>query len=147
MKRLLVKWETARGLVPAPRTKINDPACKTGLIFFGTSTHSTYEAISRLADEGRPCNSLRIRAFPFHDEVLDFIERHETLFVIEQNRDAQMRTLLINECGTCRDKLQSILNIDGLPITANFITDCIRNPPPHNTLEPFPKQYSSGEKS
>ncbi|WP_457577914.1 2-oxoacid:acceptor oxidoreductase subunit alpha [Desulfomarina sp.] len=147
MKRLLVKWETARGLVPAPRTKINDPDCKTGLIFFGTSTHSTYEAISRLAEEGQVCNSLRIRAFPFHDEILDFIERHETLFVIEQNRDAQMRTLLINECGTCRDKLQSILNIDGLPITANFITDCIRNAPLHNTVEPFPKQYSTGEKS
>ncbi len=129
MKRLLVKWETARTLVPSPRTKIRDPEYKIGAVFYGTSTHSTYEAISRLRKDGLSLNSLRVRAFPFQDEVIEFIDRHEMLFVIEQNRDGQLRTLLINEVGISPNKLQSILNIDGLPITANFITNSIRNNP------------------
>ncbi len=129
MKRLLIKWETARTLVPSPRTKIRDTEYKTGVVFFGTSTHSTYEAIHRLKKEGLSLNSLRVRAFPFQDEVIEFIDRHELLFVIEQNRDGQLRTLLINEVGISPNKLQSILNMDGLPITANFITNSIRNNP------------------
>ncbi len=127
MKRLLVKWETARSLIPSPKIRIRDPEHKIGLIFYGTSTHSTYEAVSRFSQKGIELNSMRIRAFPFQDEVVDFIDQHDVLFVIEQNRDGQLRSMLINECGIAPDKLQSILNIDGLPITANFITSSIRN--------------------
>ena len=127
MKRLLVKWETARTLIPAPKVKIRDPEYRIGLIFYGTSTHSTYEAVSRFSQEGVELNSLRVRAFPFQDEVVEFIDQHEVLFVIEQNRDGQLRTMLMSECGVDPKKLQSILNIDGLPITANFITNSIRN--------------------
>lgn len=125
MERLLVKWATAKDLVPKPRTKIRDPKNKIGVVFYGTSTHSTYEAIERLKDRGLEINTLRIRAFPFHQEIVDFINDHETIFVIEQNRDAQLRTLLMNEDNLSPQKLQSILNYDGLPITADFITDKI----------------------
>ncbi len=147
MKRLLVKWETARSLVPSPKTKIRDPEYKIGLIFYGTSTHSTYEAISRFSQKGIKLNSLRIRAFPFQDEVVEFINRHEVLFVIEQNRDGQLRTMLINECGIAPDKLQAILNIDGLPITANFITNSIRNSRFIHPVEPLQDQAATGGKS
>lgn len=125
MKRLLVKWETARTLLPSPRIQINNPAYDIGLLFFGTSTHAAYESVSRLSDEGIEINTLRIRAFPFQDEVIEFINQHKTLFVIEQNRDGQMRTMLINEGEIAPGKLQSILNIDGLPITADYITENI----------------------
>ncbi|KJS03046.1 MAG: ferredoxin oxidoreductase [Desulfobulbaceae bacterium BRH_c16a] len=123
MERLLVKWQTARTLVPPPHCKIRDPESRIGAVFFGTTTHAAYEAISRFSRQGeRKINSLRVRAFPFQDEVAEFIHRHETVFVIEQNRDSQLRTLLINECDIPPQKLQSILNFDGLPITADFIT-------------------------
>jgi 2-oxoglutarate ferredoxin oxidoreductase subunit alpha len=127
MERLLVKWDTARSLVPAPRTKIRDIDFKIGIIFFGTTTHAAYEAISRFAKRGLKINSLRIRSFPFQDEVIAFINDHENIFVIEQNRDAQLRTMLMTENAISPRKMRSILNFDGLPITADFITDKIRS--------------------
>jgi 2-oxoglutarate ferredoxin oxidoreductase subunit alpha len=147
MKRLLVKWETARSLVPSPKIRIRDPEYKIGLIFYGTSTHSTYEAVSRFSQKGIELNSLRIRAFPFQDEVIEFIDQHDVLFVIEQNRDGQLRSMLIIECGVAPDKLQSILNIDGLPITANFITSSIRNSRFINPMESRRNQAATGDLS
>ena len=127
MERLLVKWDTAKDLVPGPRVKTRDPENKVGVLFYGTTTHATYEAIARFSKKGLKINSLRIRAFPFQKEVIDFINNHETIFIIEQNRDAQLRTLLMTEDSVSPTKLQSILNYDGLPITADFITDKIDN--------------------
>jgi 2-oxoglutarate ferredoxin oxidoreductase subunit alpha len=126
MERLLVKWETARSLVPGPRTKIRDPEFGVGVIFFGTTTHAAYEAISRFSKRGLKINSMRIRSFPFQDEVISFINEHETIFVIEQNRDAQLRTMLMTENDISPRKMQSILHYEGLPITADFITDRIQ---------------------
>ena len=126
MERLLVKWETARSLVPGPRTKIRDPEFGVGVIFFGTTTHAAYEAISRFSKRGLKINSMRIRSFPFQDEVISFINEHETIFVIEQNRDAQLRTMLMTENAISPRKMQSILHYEGLPITADFITDKIQ---------------------
>jgi 2-oxoglutarate ferredoxin oxidoreductase subunit alpha len=126
MERLLVKWGTARKLVPGPRTKIRDPKFDIGVIFYGTTTHAAYEAISRFAKRGLKINSMRVRAFPFQEEVIEFINEHATIFVIEQNRDAQLRTMLMAENDISPRKMQSILNFDGLPITADFITDNIR---------------------
>jgi 2-oxoglutarate ferredoxin oxidoreductase subunit alpha len=126
MERLLVKWETARSLVPAPRTKIRDTDFGIGVIFFGTTTHAAYEALGRFSERGLKINSLRLRAFPFQDEVIDFINKHKTIFVIEQNRDAQLKTMLMTENSISPGKLQSILNFDGLPITADFITKKIQ---------------------
>ena len=126
MDRLLVKWETARSLVPTPRTKIRDAHMGIGVVFFGTTTHAAYEAISRFAKSGLKINSMRIRAFPFQDEVIGFINDHETIFVIEQNRDGQLRTMLMTEGSISPAKLQSILHYEGLPITADFITEKIQ---------------------
>ena len=121
MERLLVKWQTARRLVPMPHIKIRDKKSKLGAIFFGTTTHAAYEAISGLKDMGTTINSLRLRAFPWQDEVAEFINSHELIFVIEQNRDGQLRTLLINEGNFLPEKLLPVRNYDGLPITASCI--------------------------
>ena len=84
------------------------------------------EALEVLRDEGVALDAMRIRAFPFGREVFDFIARHPTVFVVEQNRDAQMRTLLVNEGELDPDGLVPVLHYDGLPITSTFIADAIR---------------------
>ncbi|MDY0222065.1 MAG: 2-oxoacid:acceptor oxidoreductase subunit alpha [Desulfobacterium sp.] len=121
MLRLARKWETAKSLVPKPHIEINDETTAWGAVFFGTSTQSAQEAFQRLADRGIIINTLRIRSFPFQDEVADFINRHQTTFVIEQNRDGQMRSLIINECGINPNRLVPITNIDSMPVTAGHI--------------------------
>jgi 2-oxoglutarate ferredoxin oxidoreductase subunit alpha len=126
MERLLLKWLTARSLMPTPRIKIRDSDFTVGVVFFGTTTHAAYEALSRMAEQGLKINSLRLRAFPFQDEVVEFINKHQRIFVIEQNRDGQLRTMLMTENAISPRKLHSILNFDGLPITAAFITEKIQ---------------------
>ncbi|WP_163337742.1 2-oxoacid:acceptor oxidoreductase subunit alpha [Desulfopila sp. IMCC35008] len=123
MERLLTKWETAKTMVPGPHIKIRGAQSGIGALFFGTTTHAAYEAIERLEKQGTTVNTMRIRSFPFTTEVLDFIEQHETIFIIEQNRDAQLRTLLLAEHRIAQKKLVSVLCFDGLPITADFITE------------------------
>ncbi len=125
MQRLLKKWETAKSVVPAPELRKASGDARVGVIHFGTSEASTLEAIDYLAEEGVAVDSLRLRAFPFSEEVEQFIASHETVFVVEQNRDAQMRSLLINECDIAPSKLLSVLNYDGMPITARKIRDSI----------------------
>ncbi len=125
MLRLARKWETAKTLVPKSHIKMSDKNSAYGVIFFGTSTHSTYEALDALKARNININSMRLRGFPFQNEVADFIHQHESVFVIEQNRDGQMRTLLINECEITPDKLLSITKINGLPITAKYILSSI----------------------
>ena len=79
------------------------------------------ETLATLAAQGIHVDTLRIRAFPFHDTVADFIAAHEQVFVIEQNRDAQLRSLLVNELVVDPAKLMPVLHYDGTPITARFI--------------------------
>jgi len=122
MQRLLQKFETAKDIVPRPvRT---DAARKSqfGVIYFGSSSAPMREALEALRDQGIHLDTLRVRAFPFHDDVSDFIADHGQVFVVEQNRDGQMRMMLVNECGVDPTKLISVLNYDGTPITARFIT-------------------------
>ena len=126
MVRLGKKWQTAKGLVPKPDIDISDTGTGYGAVFFGTSTQASHEAMEMLESQGIRINTMRLRGFPFQDEVKAFIDRHKTIFVIEQNRDGQMRTLLINECAIRPDKLVSITHFDGLPITAGPISDSIR---------------------
>ena len=121
MQRLQVKWATAPQYLPAPIENIRDTNAKVGLIHFGTSMESTREAIDRLAAQGVKANDLRILAFPFHDEVAAFIEQHEQVFVVEQNRDAQFKSLLVNELQIEPNKLQSVLHFNGDPISADDI--------------------------
>jgi len=128
MERLQKKWETARHYLPKPDIRTTDKPCSVGVIYYGTSEASTLEALHHLDKlHGISLDSLGIKAFPFSDEVEDFIEQHEYVFVVEQNRDAQMRSLLINEFDFSPQKLVSLLHYDGSPITARFIRHVIRD--------------------
>lgn len=121
MERLLQKFETAKSMVPAPIFYQKDNQHEIGFIFYGTTTAAAEEAMDILNTQGISIDAIRIKAFPFIDDVLNFINAHNEVFVIEQNRDAQMRTLLINELEIAPSKLKKILNFDGMPITADFI--------------------------
>ncbi|HMX59994.1 MAG TPA: 2-oxoacid:acceptor oxidoreductase subunit alpha [Chitinophagales bacterium] len=121
MERLLQKFETAKSMVPAPIFYQKDNQHEIGFIFYGTTTAAAEEAMDILNTQGISVDAIRIKAFPFIDDVLNFINAHNEVFVIEQNRDAQMRTLLINELEIAPSKLKKILNFDGMPITADFI--------------------------
>jgi 2-oxoglutarate ferredoxin oxidoreductase subunit alpha len=121
MQRLLKKYETAKKLIPAPvRIDAKEPT-RIGAIYFGSTTAAMDEAIGTLEKSGILLDRLRLRAYPFPDEVLDFIRSHERVFLVEQNRDAQMRTLLLETGQVDAAKIASILHYDGTPITAQFI--------------------------
>ncbi|MFO1305542.1 MAG: 2-oxoacid:acceptor oxidoreductase subunit alpha [Burkholderiales bacterium] len=122
MQRLLRKFETAKSMVPMPVvTKAVKPT-KSGVIYFGSTSAAMAESLAALELDGIYLDQLRLRAFPFHDSVADFIASHERVFVVEQNRDAQMKSLLVNECGIDPSRLISVLHYDGTPVTARFIT-------------------------
>jgi 2-oxoglutarate ferredoxin oxidoreductase subunit alpha len=123
MERLLRKFETAKSLIPAPVARPAKRRTPHGVIYFGSTTPAMHEAMETLDGQGVHLDGLRVRGFPFGDEVSDFIDKHETVFVVEQNRDAQLRTLLMVEEGVDPAKLASILGYDGSPITARFIVD------------------------
>lgn len=137
MQRLLKKWDTAKTLVPAPQVYQEKNASDYGVLFFGTSTQSAEEAIDGLKDEGIMLDAIRIKAFPFNNTVEQFIKEHKKVFVIEQNRDAQLRSLLINDCGFSPDQLIPVLNFDGTPITATYIKTLIRKNHPANNVTPL----------
>lgn len=121
MNRLLKKFESAKNLVPRPDFYQETNQSDTGIIFFGTTRYAAEEALDILENQGRKTDAIRIKAFPFHQDVADFIDNHDVVYVIEQNRDAQMRALLINELDIHPKKLIKVLNFDGTPITADFI--------------------------
>jgi 2-oxoglutarate ferredoxin oxidoreductase subunit alpha len=125
MQRLLRKFETAKKLVPKPILhRAREPA-RYGVIYFGSTSAPMSEALVSLEQTGLHLDTLRIRAFPFSDEVIDFISTHDQVFVIEQNRDAQLRSLLVNECAIDPARLISVLHYDGTPVTARYITAAI----------------------
>jgi len=127
MKRLLNKWETARCLVPLPECTIRDDQGSCAVIYYGSTTAAALEALDRLEDNGIILNRMRIKAFPFQKEIFEFIARHDTVFIIEQNRDAQMRILLAGECQVAPGKLTPVTSFNGLPITARIITNQIHS--------------------
>ena len=127
MDRLVKKWNTAKETVPQPELYQASNQHKDGVIFFGTSTDSALEALDLLKADGIGLDALRLLAFPFSQKVADFVQAHERVFVIEQNRDAQMRSLLINELETNPAQLIRVLNYDGMPITAANIYGQILN--------------------
>jgi 2-oxoglutarate ferredoxin oxidoreductase subunit alpha len=126
MLRLLRKWDTINEHVPAPITTDCGRDTDAAVLFFGTSEESSKEALDYLAEEGIYMNAMRIRAFPFNNEVQQFIERHKQVFVIEQNRDSQLRTLLMAEFEFGPDILKSVLCFDGTPISARNIRKQIK---------------------
>jgi 2-oxoglutarate ferredoxin oxidoreductase subunit alpha len=121
MQRLLRKFETAKNLVPRPVRKHAEKPTKYGVIYYGSTSPAMNEAIGMIEAKGRPLDMMRVRAFPFHQDVVDFIADHDSVFVVEQNRDAQLRSLIVNECGIDPVRLIPILHYDGTPITARFI--------------------------
>jgi 2-oxoglutarate ferredoxin oxidoreductase subunit alpha len=122
MQRLLRKFETAKGLVPGPVIERAAEPTRAGVIYYGSTGAPMAEALVQMEEQGIYLDRMRIRAFPFADEVAEFINAHEVVFVVEQNRDAQLRMLLVNECGIAPDKLVPVLHYDGNPLTARFIT-------------------------
>lgn len=127
MDRLMVKWETAKKLVPAAQLYQKRNTSDFGMLFFGTSQFSAEEAKDLLADEDIKLDAIRLRAFPFGKEVEEFVSGHRHVFVIEQNRDAQMRKMMIIEMEINPSKLVPVLNYDGMPITADAIKIQIKN--------------------
>jgi 2-oxoglutarate/2-oxoacid ferredoxin oxidoreductase subunit alpha len=125
MERLLRKWETMKSHVPAPIRKTANKRTPDGIIYFGSTDPAMEEALAMLEARGVHLNALRVRAFPFSDEVFAFIREHEQVFVVEQNRDAQLKSLLVNEGGVHPARLVSVLHYDGTPITARFIAAAI----------------------
>jgi 2-oxoglutarate/2-oxoacid ferredoxin oxidoreductase subunit alpha len=127
MDRLTKKWNTAKSLVPGPQLYQEKSRFSCGIIFFGTSTYAAEEAMDLLKAEEIYVDAMRLKAFPFNDEVESFINTHERIFVIEQNRDAQMKSLLMIELQADPSKLISVLNYDGMPITADNIVRQIKS--------------------
>jgi 2-oxoglutarate ferredoxin oxidoreductase subunit alpha len=118
--RLLVKWETARTLVPETEieySKFN----KQAILSLGSSDGAVKEALHDLKNLGVGLNYCRVKAFPFTEAVNDFIDKHDRVYVIEQNRDAQLRSLLILDAGVDPDKLVSMLHYNGLPLSSSFV--------------------------
>jgi 2-oxoglutarate ferredoxin oxidoreductase subunit alpha len=125
MQRLLRKFETAKDLVPRPLQANAQKPTKYGVIYYGSTSPAMDEAIGLLEADGRALDRLRIRAFPFHSSVTSFISEHDFVFVVEQNRDAQLRSLIVNECNVDPVRLVPILHYDGSPITARFIAGAV----------------------
>jgi 2-oxoglutarate ferredoxin oxidoreductase subunit alpha len=125
MQRLLRKFETAKDLVPRPLQANAGKPTKYGVIYYGSTAPAMDEAIHMIEAEGHAIDRLRVRAFPFHSSVASFIADHDFVFVVEQNRDAQLRSLIVNECSIDPVRLVPVLHFDGTPITARFIARAI----------------------
>ena len=122
MQRLQRKFETAKAIVPKPIFARAAQPTSAGVIWFGSTGAAMGESLAELERQDIHLDRLRIRAFPFDDAIIDFVASHEHVFVVEQNRDAQLKMMLVNECGIDPAKLTSVLHYDGTPITARFIT-------------------------
>jgi 2-oxoglutarate ferredoxin oxidoreductase subunit alpha len=119
MQRLERKWQTAATLMP--KAEVAGSGHKAGILYYGTSAIPMQEAIDLLQADGIGLDCIRVRGFPFGAEVYDFIERHDFVFVVDQNRDAQMRTLLMIEGDIDPAKLVSVRYYAGLSISADTI--------------------------
>lgn len=126
LDRLARKFETARSHVPAPVVEI-DPEAKIGFIAYGTTHWAIEESRDQLRREaGLATSYLRLRAFPFNSTLAEFIDRHDRVYVVEQNRDAQMLGLMKQELSAVQiGKLRSVLHYNGLPIDARSVSDAV----------------------
>jgi 2-oxoglutarate ferredoxin oxidoreductase subunit alpha len=137
MQRLLRKFETAKQLMPKPLLRPASKPARFGAIYYGSTSPAMQEALDVLAMRGIHVNALRVRGFPFQDEIADFVAAHPWVFVIEQNRDAQLKTLLVNEAKVNASRLLSVLHYDGTPITARFIVEQISQHAAARTVVPL----------
>jgi 2-oxoglutarate ferredoxin oxidoreductase subunit alpha len=125
LDRLTRKFKTAESMVPEPVIREHSNSSKIAIINYGSTEAAICEAIDELSARGHGLNHMRIRAFPFNQSVRSFIESHSFVFVVEQNRDGQMRKLLSAELEVAGHKLISILNYDGMPMTAAFVREAV----------------------
>ena len=125
MERLLKKFKTAADLVPQPVLQLAAHPTRIGVLYFGSTSPAMREALDVLREQGADLDAIRLRAFPFPASVDRFIAEHDKVFVVEQNRDAQMHALLVNELGIDPARLVKVLHYDGTPITARFIVSAI----------------------
>jgi 2-oxoglutarate ferredoxin oxidoreductase subunit alpha len=124
MDRLARKLANAATAVPAPETHLQ-PSADAGIISLGGCHAAVMEAVDRLRDQGVEVDYMRIRAFPFDASVGEFISAHDKCFVVEQNRDGQLRSLLALETGLARDRMTSVLDYGGLPLTAAHVVAAV----------------------
>jgi 2-oxoglutarate ferredoxin oxidoreductase subunit alpha len=127
LRRLVKKFSTASKVVPRPVFHQQENSSSMGVIYFGSTGVSMKEALDSLNDMDIKLDAMRLRAFPFNLEVWEFIEDHDLIFLVEQNRDGQMKTLIMAEGGISAEKLVSVLCYDGQPITAQLISSRIRD--------------------
>ena len=142
--RLLKKFETAKELVPQPVLREAARETRFGVIYFGSTSPAMAEAFDALQAAGVHVDTLRVRAFPFSAAVDRFVAAHETVFVVEQNRDAQLRMMLVNEQQIDPARLEPILHYDGTPITARFIIEAIAARVRADNVEPIAKVVKKG---
>lgn len=126
LARIGKKIDLSPKYLPKAIAKQDRNFSEIGILYFGSTEVAMQESLDLLAKDKKPCDALRIRSFPFGEEIWDFIDAHKTIFVVEQNRDAQLKTLILAEGKTNHKKLKSVLCFDGSPITANFISNSIK---------------------
>ena len=143
MERLRRKFVTARKFVPAPVTQKASQPTRYGAIYYGSTSPAMAEAFAMLEKQGIHVDLMRVRAFPFPDEVMDFIANHDYVFVVEQNESAQLRTMIINEGDIDPKRLIRVLHYDGTPITARFIAGRITDIVQENNVTPLRQQVAS----
>ena len=125
MERLQRKWQTARNIVPQPIRRNADQPTKYGVLYFGSTSPAMDEALDLLREQGGHVNAMRLRAFPFPEAVRNFILEHDKVFIVEQNRDGQMRGMLISELEIDPARMIPVCHYDGTPITGRFIAGAI----------------------
>ena len=141
MERLLRKFRTAADLAPQPELRRAERPTKLGVLYFGSTSPAMREALDVLTQQGYELDAMRLRAFPFPESVSQFMAEHDKVFVVEQNRDGQMHTLLVNELALDPARLVKVLHYDGTPITARFISEAIaKNLTPVQTATPLHKE-------
>jgi len=123
--RLVKKFTTASNIVPKPETKMCKKKTNSAIISLGSCDYAVLEAMDELSEKGVHLDYLRIKAFPFSKEVINFINNYESLFIVEQNRDAQLKSLLIIETDCPKKKMHSVLSYSGLPISSSYIVSGI----------------------
>jgi 2-oxoglutarate ferredoxin oxidoreductase subunit alpha len=129
-------------LVPAPILRPARVPTRVGAIYYGSTAPAMLEADDRLAAQGIDIDLMRVRGFPFNDEVRAFIEQLDRVYVVEQNRDGQLRTLIINELEIDPAKLKRVLHFDGTPITAHMIAQAIEDQEASATVVPMRRSAS-----
>src|SRR5262249_40923400 len=125
MDRIALKFKTVAGAVPKPEVQGSGKA-DVGILALGSTRGAILEACEQLKSAGINADFMRIRGFPFGEEVKAFIDSHETVFVIEQNRDAQLKSMLSIEISVDPCRMNSILDYAGLPLTAHVVVDGVQ---------------------